>query len=338
MIPTGGISLFVHLLINTFFSLMRYPRKALPLVVIFGVAAVIFISGRAAIVNSLGENNNFQLIQESLSACKPITQAYSENKIVLRVDDIQANAYKPMTEAMIKDAQRYNMRLVLGIIPKNLLQDKKMVRFLKKNSCNLEAALHGWAHLTDEEDDLFEFEEMGIEDARSKIQEGEKILEDIFATQIVTFIPPGNKLSEETEEVLNEEGFKYISSGYVGGKFDMTAGTFDFPSKSLISNDEILERCEAKFGKEEPCIIVMHPQDYMTEGKPDTEKYRSYIDLLDRLRKKNVYSVTFSELDQQKWQSTETANLFQITPHPFRTGSIEQIYSDQFSSHIQSFL
>jgi peptidoglycan/xylan/chitin deacetylase (PgdA/CDA1 family) len=337
MMPTGGISLFVHALINAFFRLMRYPRKAVPFLVIFGVTAVIIVSGRSAIVSSLGSDNNLQLLQDTLTVCKPVTQAYSENKVVLRVDDIQANAYRQMTEDMVKDAQKYNMRLVLGIIPRNFLQDKKLVRFLKKNSCNLEAALHGWSHISDEENDLFEFEETGEDEARSKIQDGKKILENAFASPVVTFIPPGNEISDETKEVLDEEGIKYISSGYMGGEFDMTAGTFDFPSKSLVNTDEILKRCDAKFAKEEPCIIVIHPQDYMTDGNPDTEKYRSYISLLEELRKKNVYSTTFSDLDLRQKQSTETATIFQTPAHPFLIGSIERTCFDPEFSRTQFY-
>jgi len=117
MMPTGGISLIVHAVINAFFSMMKYPRKAVPLLVIFAVAAVIITSGRAAVVNSLEADNNFQLLEETFSVCKPVTQAYSEHKVVLRVDDVQASAYRLMTENMIKDAKTYNMRLVLGIVP-----------------------------------------------------------------------------------------------------------------------------------------------------------------------------------------------------------------------------
>jgi peptidoglycan/xylan/chitin deacetylase (PgdA/CDA1 family) len=323
MMPTGGISLFLHLLINVFYSLMKYPRRIVPFLVIFAVASVVIISGRVAVVNSLKSDNNLELLEDVITSCKPVSQAYSENKVILRVDDIQANAYRVMIENMVKDAQKYNMRLVLGIIPKDFLQDKKMVRFLKKNSCNMEAALHGWSHVSDEKDDLFEFEEMGTEEARVKIQDGKKILAQVFENPVVTFIPPGNEISDETKEVLDEEGIEYVSSGYVGGDFDMTAGTYDFPSKTLVGNDEILKRCEAKFAEKKPCIIVMHPQDYMTDDKPDSGKYRSYVDLLDILRSEKVYSVTFSDLELQKRQSTEVASLFQANVHLFQPSSIE---------------
>jgi peptidoglycan/xylan/chitin deacetylase (PgdA/CDA1 family) len=323
MMPTGGISLFLHLLINAFYRLMKYPRKIVPFLVIFAVASVVIIGGRAAIVNSLKDDNNLELLEEAFSVCKPVTQVHSENRVILRVDDVQADAYRTMTENMVNDAQKYNMRLVLGIIPKDLLQDKKLVRFLKKNSCNLEAALHGWSHVSDEKDNLFEFEEMSADEARVKIQDGKKILAQVFDNPVVTFIPPGNEISDDTKEVLDEEGIKYVSSGYVGGDFDMTAGTYDFPSKSLVSNDEILKRCEAKFGEKKPCIIVMHPQDYMTDDKPDSEKYRSYIDLLNKLSNDKVYSVTFSDLDSRKKQSTEVTTLFGTNAHPFQPSSIE---------------
>jgi peptidoglycan/xylan/chitin deacetylase (PgdA/CDA1 family) len=349
MIPSGGISLLVHTLVNIVCSIAKYPRKAVPYLAIFIVAAIVVTSGSISVVNSLEEKNNFQLIQEIISPCAPVKQAYSDNQVILRVDDIQADAYESVAKSIIKDADKYNMRLVLGIIPRNFLKDKKMARIVRMNNCNLEIAMHGWGHFSDEDNSLFEFENMEEMEARTKIEDGKNTLEEVSKKPIVTFIPPGNEISDETKKVLDEEGIKYISANEGSGKFDMTVSAYDFPNKVLLSTDEILQKCVEKFNgkKKGPCVIVIHPQSYMTDGQPDNEKYKAFTDLLENLRKIDVYSVTFSDLEQliipevipsEQRQSRDPAIPFQTLPHPFQKDSTKQTYSIQFSSHIQSYL
>lgn len=218
-------------------------------------------------------------------------------KAILRIDDIQAYAYSDISAKMIEDAKLRNFRLVLGVIPKDFSEDKSIVRILKRNICNLELAIHGWDHGKYQAGEEYEFEDISEEEARIKIKEAETILQKISGKKPVTFIPPGNKISKGAARVLEEEGVRYLSADYTSSEYGMTATTFDFAKNELISNDEIFRRCEESFGKNKDCVIVLHPQDYLTDEKIDPEKYAQYENLLDGLRLRGVLSITFSDLD-----------------------------------------
>jgi predicted deacetylase len=293
---TGGISLFAHVIIITYFRVIKkYPAMVLSFLIISSIATVSVINGRKSISNSL-EYNNAPKVLGAASLCIPVSQAESDKKIILRVDDIQAFAYQEISKMMIKDAAKYNMRLTLGVIPDKFLQDKYFDKIIKSNSCNLELAIHGWDHSSSEENGEFEFEGMGEEEAAQKIREGKKILEEVGGKPAVTFIPPGNEVSDATKKVLEEEGIRYLSGDNESSEYGMNATTYDFPNKKLIEISEVMEACEKRFDQEKNCVIVVHPQDYLTDEMIDQEKYQQYIGLMEELRKNEVMSVTFSDL------------------------------------------
>jgi peptidoglycan/xylan/chitin deacetylase (PgdA/CDA1 family) len=293
---TGGISLFAHMLIITYYRVIKkYPAIVLSFLVIVGIATMGVINVRKSVTNSLKYNDTPKVLGAA-SVCVPVNQADSDKKIILRVDDIQAFAYEEISKMMIKDAARFNMRMTLGVIPDKFLQDKFFDRVIKSNNCNLELAMHGWDHSSSEESGEFEFENMGEEEATGKIEEGKKILEEIGGQPVVTFIPPGNEISDATKKVLEEEGIRYLSADNESSEYGMNATTFDFPNKKLIEISDVMEACEKRFDKGKNCVIVIHPQDYLTDDKIDQEKYQQYIGLLEELRNKEVKSVTFSDL------------------------------------------
>jgi hypothetical protein len=47
---------------------------------------------------------------------------------------------------MIRDAYQYNAPTVAGVIPKTIKDEVLIDNFLKRESCNIEIALHGWDH------------------------------------------------------------------------------------------------------------------------------------------------------------------------------------------------
>jgi hypothetical protein len=298
MTPFGGISLIVHIMINTYCKLAKKKfLEVMPFVIIIGLTLLFFRSVKSSISRSIEADNNLAYVKEIVYPCKSIIQDNSEKKIILRVDDIQAYSFRESSISIIRDAQKYNMKLVLGIIPVNILEDGEVVKKIKQNKCNLELALHGWDHMAPQADGSFEFESIGKNEALVKIREGKKTLEKISDKQVLTFIPPGNRISLDAKKALNEEGIKYLSGDDdTNSDYGMSVATFDFLANKLIENEEVLKKCDSRFDQKKICVIVVHPQDYMTDDKIDPEKYRKFTDLLTELRNRNVYSTTFSEL------------------------------------------
>lgn len=65
-----------------------------------------------------------------------------------------------------------------------------------------------------------------------------------------------------------------------------------------MSISDIYKNCEDSFSKNEPCIVMMHPQDYANdENTIDNISYtRHYIGMLQYFLDMGVVFVTFDDL------------------------------------------
>jgi predicted deacetylase len=145
-------------------------------------------------------------------ACTPADREKSDRMVVLRVDDIQAYAWRETSMRMIEDAENNGIPLTLGVIPAGLSADSELVAFLKEHRCHHEFALHGWNHAGGEGGDQPEFRDLTKQEAYDRIVPGIAMLHEIVDDPIVTWIPPLNVHSKGTEEALRELGFVYLST------------------------------------------------------------------------------------------------------------------------------
>jgi predicted deacetylase len=242
------------------------------------------------------KDNNLESIAYYIKSCPNIAAASGAGrKVILRIDDVQAHTWRDVSEQMIYDANKQGMRTVLGIIPKNLDDDGQLLNFLQKNSCNVEIALHGWEHQVNGDVNKPEFGDLSQKEALEKIKKGLKVLRKITNKKITTFLPPQNKVSDDSRIALQQEGFKVISAEGTG-KYDFQASTFDWISKKQVGVDEIMKQCQIKFAWNQPCVIMLHPQDYATDEKLDKQKYSQYLELLAKLKNNDISAVTFQDL------------------------------------------
>ncbi len=272
-------------------------NKVLSSTIILIVLLFLFINAGTALSNSFNMDNNIGIVEEALHKCEPVAQNYSDKKVILRLDDIQASAYTRISQIMIEDAAKINMKLVLGVIPNKILTDGVIDRTIKDNLCNIEVAMHGYTHVM--QGNYYEFEDVQPKDYAEinyKLENGKSMLEQLTGSSIVTFIPPGNKLSEYVKNIILDKGIKYISSDNEQTQFDMTISTFEFDVNKLTSVSDIIKTCNEKFSEKSVCVIVLHPQDYLTNDVIDSDKYSKYWELLSKLREDGVYSTTFSEI------------------------------------------
>jgi predicted deacetylase len=221
--------------------------------------------------------------------CKTVYRQTSDRNIVLRIDDIQAYYLADVQMKMIKDALARNKTLSLSVIPFNLFNDREIVRFLRENKCFLEICLHGYNN-TD-----FEFSEISYNQADEKIKDGLEILNQI-EPHIVTFIPPGNEISNISRKAVFDNNINIVSSGFKLKEFGFSVSTYDWKTHKFANYREVLKQCNADLDKNETCIIMIHPQDYVSNGKLDLEKYEQYINLLEGIDDLNATVVTFRDL------------------------------------------
>ena len=221
--------------------------------------------------------------------CKTIYHQTSDRNIVLRIDDIQSYYLEDVQMKMIKDALSRNKTLSLAVIPFNLFNDREIVKLLREKKCVLEICLHGYDN-TD-----FEFSDISYQQADEKIKNGLEILNQI-EPHIVTFIPPSNELSNISRKAVYDNNIKIVSSGFKHKEFGFSVSTYDWKTRKFVDYKEVLKECNADLDKNETCVIMIHPQDYVTEGKLDIEKYEQYIKLLEGIEELNANVVTFRDL------------------------------------------
>ena len=223
------------------------------------------------------------LVIDNSPCDKTIYNKLGDRNIILRLDDIQAFAWKEIQISMINDALKRDKTLSLGVIPLNLLDDKELSNLLKKNKCNLEIILHGYDHSYEE------FSNLNYSQADKKIKDGIKILNEI-ELNITTFIPPNNIFSNKTKDALINNNFKIISAGYWNSKYGFNVSTYNWEEKKLNDYKDVLKNCEKDLDNNKTCIIMMHPQDYL-------KNYSSYTKLLDGLDELNASVINFKDLN-----------------------------------------
>lgn len=221
--------------------------------------------------------------------CSKTNFETSDRNIVIRIDDIQAYYHRDLQIKMLEELKKRGMVSSLAVIPFNLMEDKKMVRYLTQNKCDFEIGLHGYEN-TD-----YEFQNIDYYNANLKLEKGLDILNKIDS-EIISFIPPNNEISVEGRQAVFDKGIKVISSGFQNKEFGFSASTFDWERDIFVNHIEVLKDCEKVLDKNETCIIMIHPQDYLTNNKFDSVKYKEYEKLLEGLSGLNATIVTFRDL------------------------------------------
>lgn len=269
--------------------------KILSVFIFITVWILVFLMGYHAVRAWIHNNNNLEYVYDKTHPCKKFVTEIKPKKVVYRIDDVQAYAYTNEVVQIIKDLNNKKIHAVLGIIPKGLDQDILMEKVLKRNSCNYEYAVHGWDHSVYAETQIFEFDNISNQEAALRVKNGINMIKKVTKQTPVTFIPPGNKLGDEAKSAVLSAGIHTIS-GASQGDLDMSIATYDYESKTLISNEEIINTCTQKFEQNKICVIVVHPQDYMTNDKIDFEKYKKFTELVDTLQSSDASAVRFSDL------------------------------------------
>lgn len=227
--------------------------------------------------------------------------------IIFRLDDVKAWQYYNITTRITDDVLSKNLTITLGVIPKDIEKDTTL--FLpwinkSKDNPNVEIALHGYLHQEEE------FKYLTEEEARDKLIKGKELLLRYTGIIPLTFIPPENEFSRGTIYALAKENFKILSAGDatlfvpyypLGDNFRFlgkTTETYDFPQKRFMPVEEIIKECETGLKKDNVCVIMIHPQDYLTKDPTqiDEERYVQFIKLLDELQKLNATFKNFKDI------------------------------------------
>ena len=223
----------------------------------------------------------------------------SERTIIFRLDDIQDYVWRDIAINITDDILKRNMSITLGVIPESIGKDNKLKKYLldKVRNPRIEIVQHGLRH------SYFEFRNISENDAYNSIDSGRKKIVDTLGIYPITFIPPNNEYNQNTTTALSELGFKIVSAkegeyksegnlSFIG----LTKQTKEKEYDNLSSIDYIKNGCDISFGKNNLCVINVHPQDYANkDGSINNDLYIEFIKLLDELEKMNVKFNNFKD-------------------------------------------
>ncbi|PIN90968.1 hypothetical protein COU57_02530 [Candidatus Pacearchaeota archaeon CG10_big_fil_rev_8_21_14_0_10_32_14] len=239
------------------------------------------------------------------STCKVQYPTNESKIIILRMDDISAFQYKKSSRVLVKDILDRDISVTLGLIPEGLANDKSTIKWLNilKKDIRIEIAQHGYDHSYEE------FKALDEESASMKIEEGKKIIGYYLGIIPVTFIPPYNVNSKDTELALKESGYKILSSGSGStnltdenfGEMGYTSRTYIYgqdeyrnenSGSGFVDVEEVISDCKNSLNSQNLCVVMIHPQDYLKRDSNDkimdefdSVRYNNYLETLDKLEK-----------------------------------------------------
>ena len=250
--------------------------------------------------NSLGNSGSLEI--NNISKTYPLDDPNKDciinprynNSIILRLDDVRA--FSEPTPYVINAALKKNIPITLGVIPRNLENDKGMINYLKglENDSRVEIALHGYWHNTSDA----EMGEDGVLSARKK-------LIDLLGVVPESYIPPFNNISAFTYLAVANH-FKVISSGepvILQGKIveiGQSVSTENFYLEQEVPIDTTISKCIFELNKTGICVVTVHPQEYTTKingaSALDIDKLANYSVMLDRLKGLNASFANFNDI------------------------------------------
>lgn len=286
-----GLAIIFHLILILFFKIKE--RLSLGIAVVTGIILISFFffnvfKTLTTYFPSLDEKISNSITKPLSCPSREIDQ--TKKKIILRIDDFQAYAWTDISLKMLAETKQRNIPSVLGVIPLYLDEDKKSSELLKDNLCNVEIALHGWDHSSNPP----EFSQLNFNQASEKIKKGVAVLQNVVQQSPTSFIPPENVISDEAEKAVFSYGFKVLSTNE-GKMLDAATGTFDYVNKSFVSAEKIINDCKSVLSSKDICVVMLHPQDYATNGKYDDEKFSQFVMLLEAIEKNNWQATTFAD-------------------------------------------
>ncbi len=290
----GGISFLVHFIILLVKWITKHPKSAITTLL---VMVVVTFGAFFSIKHGIKNSPNITILQNTFYSCENTAMASNNHKntIIVRLDDIQAFAWRDTSMKMINYIIDKDLKVTLGVIPKNLKEDAVLVKFLRKTSCNTEIAQHGWDHGQSNGNTKPEFANITKSKAYNRIIRGKRYLEEIFNKSVVSFIPPNNVYSEEVLEALRQANVSFMSS-----EFTTTTVDYGTDSEKLKPVKDIVDSCKQGLRTNNLCIVLVHPQDYTTDDMLDESKYAKFTNLINQLSVIDADFMTIEEYARYK--------------------------------------
>jgi predicted deacetylase len=265
-------------------------------IIVGGIICITIVTSASYVLtNALAGENNIDLLTSMLIPCTDKPYATSSRMVALRLDDVQAYAFADATERTMNDALSRGIPLVLGVIPNHLRDDQVLYKYLRANRCSVEFAVHGWDHI-EPVPGKGEFAFLDQAEAEKRLSNGREVIERLSRESVGAFIPPNNEYSTSTAMALIKLKFDRVSA-YEREYLDVDASMVDFTIDRFGSAANVVQTCEARYVQgDDLCTVMLHPQDFVTDGVLDEAKYAEYLKMLVLFQDAGVAFVRFEDV------------------------------------------
>lgn len=182
-------------------------------------------------------------------------------KLVFRYDDFMLKS-DSLNEGVVRIFQNHQIPLVLGVIPCDskehmvLQKNYSFLSTLKKGVQNhsIEIALHGLNHLKLANG---EFGNLKREEQFKRMHKGKFLLDSIFRTNVLTFIPPWNAYDDNTLAVMENLAMKSISSALCIGQSFSNSNISYFP-ETVEDFSKLISILDHNKNREGVVVVMFH--------------------------------------------------------------------------------
>lgn len=279
-------------------------------------------------VTPVNEDPEKTLFEDSPTNSEPIIKSIIEPKIyqpsiekftiscqcaAFRLDDIQDYWLNDVQINLINLFSKKQVPLTVGIIANSFGEDKAITDTIKNKieKNEITVANHG---LDNTPFTLFDKNKQD-----SMLKESTKIIFNKLNVKTKIFIPPQNRFNEDTENVLKDNGFSYLSASMLSDsapfplqnqelyRFPELATTGDYvPSQNRIlgvSAEKTLSDTINAIENHGFAVITIHPQEYAVfqGGEYQNEVNSSQMDqleiLINEIQNHDIKLVSLDEID-----------------------------------------
>lgn len=248
---------------------------------------------------------------------EPSTQKFtiSCQCVAFRLDDIQDYWLNDVQVNLINLFSQNKIPLTVGIIANSFGEDTSITSTIKNKleKDEITIANHGL--------DSTPFTLFDKNKQESMIKESSKIIHNKLNVTPNIFIPPQNRFNEDTEKVLKENGFSYLSASMLSDsapfplknqdlyRFPELATTGDYvPSQNRIlgvSAEKTFSDVLKAIENHGFAVITIHPQEYavfkggeyLNEINQDQMKQLEV--LIEKIQKQKIQIVSLDEIDSK---------------------------------------
>lgn len=262
------------------------------------------------IPNPVLENEQMNLVQ----VVEKSSQISNCNCVAFSIDSFQDYWINDVQLELLETFEKTNTSVTVGIIGNHFGSDEKLVNFLKdllnKNEPPIEIANNGW-----------EYEDYTLltkEEQSSLVKKGNERIENIFGFKSITFLPPYDKINDDTLLALKDNDVNYISSSRFAYSplynftneqvfhipYGVTTGKFD-PSLNHfigINQEEIFSKIKQDIKINGFSVVRLNPQEFsmieegVHQNKINTNRFVELESILEKVKQSGYDTVLIHKI------------------------------------------